>query len=190
MIEPKFWTLSPLSTVCSSKLFSQRRLCCGETRDRDTEGTATDVIQTEPVAELHALGIAAVFAANAELDLGATLSAFVDGNLHELADAGLIERRERVLLEDLVLDVRHEEVAHVVAADSERHLGEIVRAEAEELGALRDFIGSERAARHFDHGADQIIEFHFLLRHHLLRNAMDDLGLKIELFLEADERDH
>ena len=59
--------------------------------------------------------------------------------LHELADAGLVERGERVLLEDLVLDVGHEEVAHVVAADAERGLGEVVRAEAEELGGLARF---------------------------------------------------
>ena len=121
---------------------------------------------------------------------GRLLPAFLDRDLHELADAGLIERGERVLLEDLVLDVRHEEVAHVVAADAERHLREVVRAEAEELGALRDFIRRERAARHFDHGADQVVELHLLLRHHLLRDAMDDLGLEIELLLEPDERDH
>ena len=67
---------------------------------------------------------------------GRRAAAFLDGDLHELADAGLVERGERVLLEDLVLDVGHEEVAHVVAADAERGLGEVVRAEAEELGGL------------------------------------------------------
>ena len=55
---------------------------------------------------------------------------------------------------------------------------------------LRDFVGGERAARDFDHGADQVIEFHLLLRHHFLRDAMDDLGLEIEFLLEPDERDH
>ena len=73
------------------------------------------------------------------LMFGPALPAFLDRDLHELADAGLIERGERVLLEDLVLDVRHEEVAHVVAADAERGLREVVRAEAEELRASARF---------------------------------------------------
>ena len=55
---------------------------------------------------------------------------------------------------------------------------------------LRDFVGGERAARHFDHRADEVVELHFLLGHHFLGDAMDDLGLEIEFLLEADERDH
>ena len=55
---------------------------------------------------------------------------------------------------------------------------------------LRDFVGGERAARDFDHRADQVVELHLLLGHHFLRDAMDDLDLEIELLLEPDERDH
>ena len=95
---------------------------------------------------------------------GRAFAAFLDGDLHELADAGCVERGERVLLEDLVLDVGHEEVAHVVAADAERGLGEVVGAEAEELGGLRDFVSGERAARDFDHGADEVVELHLSSR--------------------------
>jgi hypothetical protein len=45
----------------------------------------------------------------------ARCAALLDGDLHELADAALIERGERGLLEDFVLVVGVQEVAHVVA---------------------------------------------------------------------------
>ena len=39
------------------------------------------------MAELHGVGVAAVLAADAELDAGAGGVAFLDGHLHELTDA-------------------------------------------------------------------------------------------------------
>ena len=57
----------------------------------------------------------------------------------ELADAGLVEAGERVVGDDLgVLVVRQEARAGVVPAEAEAGLGEVVGAEAEELGVLRD----------------------------------------------------
>ena len=61
------------------------------------------------MAELHAVRIAAVFAADAELDVRPRLAAFLDGDLHQLADAGLIDRGERILLHDFQFGVRREE---------------------------------------------------------------------------------
>ena len=72
-------------------------------------------------------------------------AAFFDGDFHELADAGGVERGERVLRIDVVLLVAVEEGAHVVTADAERGLGEVVRAEGEELGVFGDLIGGESA---------------------------------------------
>src|SRR5688572_13427482 len=69
----------------------------GEAGDGDAVGGATDVGEADAVAELDAVRIAAVFAADAEFDVRAGGAAFGDGGLHELADAGLVERRERVL---------------------------------------------------------------------------------------------
>jgi hypothetical protein len=43
----------------------------GEAGDGDAEGRAAHVVQADAVAELHAVGIAAVFAADAGLDLAA-----------------------------------------------------------------------------------------------------------------------
>ena len=98
---------------------------------------------------------------------GRVLLPFSIGDLHELADAGLVDRGERVLLQDFVLGVGAEEGARVVAAHAERGLGEVVRAEAEELRGLRDLVGGERAARDFDHRADDVGELDLLLLHAL-----------------------
>ena len=57
--------------------------------------------------------------ANAEFDVGAGGAAFLDGDFHELADAGGVEGREGVLFEHFGFGVGHEEVAHVVTADAE-----------------------------------------------------------------------
>ena len=62
-------------------LLRQRGLGGGEAGDRHAEGRAAHVVQAELVAELHAVRIAAVFAADAELDVRAAAAAFVDGDL-------------------------------------------------------------------------------------------------------------
>src|SRR5271170_4655546 len=108
------------------------------------------------MAEFHGIGIAAVFAADAELDAGARLAAFRNGDFHELADAGLVNRGERIFLHDLRFLIRAEETAGIVAAHAERSLRQIIRAEAEELRSLRDLIGGQRAARNLDHRADAV----------------------------------
>src|SRR5256885_1213299 len=47
----------------------QRRLRRGEARDRHAERAARHVIQPDPVAELHAVRVAAVLAADADLQV-------------------------------------------------------------------------------------------------------------------------
>ena len=56
------------------------------------------------MAEFHARRFAAVFAANAELDVGRVLAPF-DGDLHQLADAFLVDGGKRILLDDFILQV-------------------------------------------------------------------------------------
>ena len=97
----------------------ERGLSGGQTRHRHAERRATHVGQAEPVAELHAVRVAAVFAADAELDVGAGAAAFFDGDLHQLADAGLIDRGERILLHDFQFLIRRQERAGIVAAHAQ-----------------------------------------------------------------------
>ena len=125
-----------------------------------------------------------MLAADAQLDVGLALRPFVDGDLHQLTDAGLIDRGKRVLLHDLELGVVRQERTRVVARHAEAGLRQVVRAEAEELGRLRDLVGRQRAARDLDHRADQVIELHLLLGLHVARRLVHDLDLQVELLLE------
>src|SRR5271155_2115993 len=75
-----------------------RRLSRREPRHGHAEGAAGDVREADPVAELHGFRVAPVLAADAELDARPRLRAPLDRYPHELADAGLVDRREGVLL--------------------------------------------------------------------------------------------
>jgi hypothetical protein len=92
--------------------------------------------------------VAAVLAADAELDPGLRRAAPLDADPHQVADAVLVDRLERVALEHSVLEVEGEELAlGVVARHPERRLGEVVRAEGEEVCDLGDLVGPQSGAR-------------------------------------------
>src|SRR5690606_35361307 len=168
----------------------QSHLRRGELGDRDAEGRAAHVVQADAVAEHDAGWIAAVLAADADLEIGASPPAAFDAELHQLADAFLIDRLARIIRDDVVYAVEADERTIVVAAHTERRLSQVVRAEAEELGLLGDLIGRQRAPRNLDHRADEIIDRDLLLFEDLCRDAADNLFLVLELGLEASQRDH
>src|ERR1700693_628656 len=58
--------------------FFENRLRRSQTGYRNAEGAAAHVCKTEAMAKLHRARIAAVFAANAELDVGSRLAALPD----------------------------------------------------------------------------------------------------------------
>src|SRR5260221_3409022 len=101
------------------------------------------------MAELHGIGVAAVFAADAELDAGAGLVALRRRDLDELADAGLVNRGERILLHDFVLRVGTEERTRVVARHAKAGLREGVPAQTQEFSGLRDLVCGERTPPEF-----------------------------------------
>ena len=59
----------------------------GQAGDGHAVGGAGDVVQAHVVAELHAGGVAAVLAADAQAQLGTGLTAQLRGHLDQLADA-------------------------------------------------------------------------------------------------------
>ena len=93
----------------------------------------------------------------------------LDADLDQLADALLVEHREGVGGQQLLLEVVGQELADVVAAVAERHLGQVVGPEREELGVLGDLVGDQRGARHLDHGADRVRHRHARLGQHRRR---------------------
>ena len=93
---------------------ADRGLRGGETGDGHTEWAAGNIVQTDPVAELHAHGVAAVLAADAAVQLRTNLLALLHSHLHQGTDAGLIQLGEGVVLEDLGVVVGVQELACVV----------------------------------------------------------------------------
>src|SRR4051794_23609170 len=102
----------------------ERRLRGSEPRDRYTEGRAADVVQAGHVEERDRIGVAAVLAANPELEPRVPLAADPCGQSHEPANAGLVDRLERAAIDDLLLEVgRQDPALDVVAREAERALG-------------------------------------------------------------------
>src|SRR5919199_5320950 len=123
-----------------------RRLRRGHARDRDAVRRAAHVVEPGPVEEVDRLGVAAVLAADPELEVGLGLPAGPRREPDEPADAGLVDRLERAAVHDLALDVPIEELAlDVVAREPERGLREVVRSEREEVRHARDAGASARA---------------------------------------------
>src|SRR5207247_907275 len=161
-----------------------------EPRDRDHERRARHVRHADLVAELDRRRLTAVLATDADLEVGPRAAAPLDADLDELPDALLIENREGVERQEPFLKIVREERRDIVAAVPERHLREVVGAEGEELGGLRDLVGEQRRPRHLDHGPDEILH----RDPHLRDDAVGDLlRLRVgELHLAdgAGQRDH
>src|SRR4051812_33592452 len=118
---------------------AQHSLGGGETGDRHPERRAGHVVEPGVVEEGDRLRVAAVLTAHAELEVGVGLAAPLGALVHELAHAARIDGLERVALQQSLLDVgRHHAALDVVAAEAERHLGQVVGAEGEEVGLLGD----------------------------------------------------
>src|SRR3546814_3089514 len=84
------------------------------------------IVEAGIVAEAHRRRVAAMLAADAELDVLAHAAAALGGQLDQFADAGLIDGDEGIALEDAGLEVIFHEQRGIVAADAERGLGQVV----------------------------------------------------------------
>ena len=142
------------------------------------------------MAEFDGRGIAALFAADAELDVRAGLTAELRCHLDEAADASLVELGERIGFVDLVVVVGREELARVVTGEAEGHLGQIVCAEREELSLVRDCVSGQRSARNFDHRADLVGHVGTGSLDDLLCSLVDDGLDERKLLLFAYQRNH
>ena len=127
--------------------------------DRHAVRRAAHVVEPGELEEADRVGVAAVLAADAELEVRLGLAAGPGRQPHEPADAGPVDRLERAAVHDLLLDVLGQEAAlHVVAREAERGLREVVRAEREEVGLLGDPVGHEAGPRQLDHRPDGHVE--------------------------------
>ena len=90
--------------------------------------------------------IAAMFAANAELDVGSRLSTALDRNFHQFADTGLIQGDEGIVPHQAAGAINVDEGRGVVPRQPIGRLGQVVGAEAKKLGIFGD-PSANRAAR-------------------------------------------
>src|SRR5438128_12693851 len=93
------------SAAKDGELFHDCGLGGSEARACNSQWTATDVTKTEPVAKFHAVGFAAVLAANSKLDVRSRFPAEISRHFHQTADAALIDRRKRICIDDVELGV-------------------------------------------------------------------------------------
>ena len=139
---------------------------------------------------LHGVGIAAVLAAHAANEVGVALVAQLDAHLHELRHAR-IDGGEGVVGQQALGQVLRDELGlHVVAAEAERRLGEVIRAEAEEVGNRADLVGRDGRARQLDHRAHGDVQLDALLGGDLGDGVLGDLAQLLELGHHGHERDH
>ena len=104
--------------------------------------------------------LTAVFAAEPAFEVMTSPAARFHGQFDELAPAFLIEHREGIGLEDLLLLVVFLEFRVVVARETHRGLRQVIGTEREELSRGSDAICCERGARDFDHRADRCTRLH------------------------------
>ena len=97
---------------------------------------------------------------------------------------------ERIWLQQAFVFVLLQELAGVIAGEAEAHLRHVVRAEAEEVGLHRDFVGSDGRARNLDHRSDQVGDGRSLLREYFL-NLRHDFRFDVAQLVDvADQRNH
>src|SRR5262249_50680285 len=93
---------SAMDSVSVPHLHGERSLGGREARDRDAVRRRAYVVEPHIVEEVDRRGVAAVLAADAELQVLACLAPALDADADDVADAGDVDRRERILLEDLL----------------------------------------------------------------------------------------
>ena len=82
--------------------------------------------------EMNRMRIAAMLAADAELKVRPVCDR-LHAHAYQRAHTLDVDGHERILVEDLLIQVDPEELADVIARKAESELGQIVRAEREEL---------------------------------------------------------
>ncbi len=117
-----------------SGLVFECSLSGGKASDGQAEGRAGYVGESYPMTELNGIGVAPVFAADAEFNVLASGATKFDCHFHEFADAELVEDSERILADDFLLLIAGKEGTGVVAAHAKGGLGKVICAEAKELG--------------------------------------------------------
>ena len=131
-----------------------------------------------------------MLAANSAVELRARRLAIRNRHFHKTSDARLIKLGERIVFINLIVVIRAEELARIVAREAKGHLRQVVRAKAEELRLFRNLSSDKRRARNFDHRADFIVELNFGSLNFFVRDMDDNILNELELLRVSCERNH
>src|SRR5271154_3297034 len=142
------------------------------------------------MAQLHAGGIAAMLAADADLQTLVRLAPALNSDSHQLADADWVQLRERILLINAGADVVRQKLPRVVARDAVRHLRQVVGPERKEFRHLADLIRHYARAGHFDHRADRVRHLDAAFLEHRGRYFANLRRQDVEFAPLADQRQH
>ena len=118
--------------------------------------------------ELDAFGLAAMLAANADLEVGAGLASTLAADFDHLAHTRLVDADKRIVFIEVVLDIEGQEIARIVAGEAIGRLGQVIGAEGEELGIFSDAIRDKTGTGQFHAGAHHVLD--------LDAQALHDLG--------------
>src|SRR5688500_20335865 len=88
-----------------------------------------------------------MFAADSDLEIRLYAATTCRADAQQLAHAVAIAHLERIVLDDLALDIVRQTAARIVAAQAKRRLSEIVCAEPQEIGGRGEAVGRQRQAR-------------------------------------------
>ena len=135
-------------------------LSSGQSCDRHAERRAGNVVEADLVAELNGRGVTTVLTADTYVESGVNGLTESDSHVHQLANAGLVELSEGIVLEDLSVVVSAQELACVIAGEAVGHLGQVVGTEAEEVCVGSNVVSGQACARNLDHGTNLILQSH------------------------------
>ena len=97
-----------------------------------------------------------MLATNTQLEVGANSAAFIGRHLHNRPDPGHIKTGKWVFFHNTLTDIGGQKTRRIIAADTQRGLRQIIRAEREEHGFFSQRISHHGSARHFNHRAKLI----------------------------------
>src|SRR5437879_12300041 len=127
---------------------------CGEAGDWNAVRRTRHVIEADRVAKLHGARFAAMFPADADLQLRADAPTGRYGKSNQLANSILVKNLEWIVGNYTPVNVIREEPSRIVPAQAKSGLGQIIGAKGEELRGSSDLIRRQRRPRQLDHGPD------------------------------------
>jgi hypothetical protein len=144
----------------------QRRLRRGEARDRHAVGRAGDVVEPDASRRNDRGRVAAMLAADAELDVLARGAAALGRDLHQLADAFLVEETKGSFSR-CPSRHRRQELARHRRATGRRSSASGRWCRRRRTRRLGDLARAQRRARQLDHRADAVVDVTPALGEHL-----------------------